>query len=430
MPTIVKRMGIVTLLLVLTIGLGIMSYVNYLLFHSIVEIFSICIAMTVFAITINSHHYLKSNFMIIVGLGYGFIAVFDFLHTIGYKGMGIFTDYDYYANQLWIVARFTESLVILFGLYSLKFKRKVNSYTILIAFSLISGFLLFVIFGTHYFPAAFIEGQGQTTFKIICEYMIVLILFLCIRQIGVYRYYFEKNVVKWMQISLYLTIISELLFTLYTDNYGITNILGHYFKVFSFYFIYKTIIQKSIREPYNLIFKELNETRHQLAEQNEKLLQEVNYDSLTHLHNHGYCFNRIEEEIKRYERYRVPFVLIMMDVDFFKTINDTYGHLMGDKVLRMVAITLQENVRKSDLVGRYGGDEFIIMLVETEREEGKIVAETIRKKIQDLTFEEDIQITVSMGICEYHDGNVDTIINEADESLYHAKLSGRNRVRH
>ncbi len=430
MPTISKRTGIVALLLVLTIGLGVMSYANYLLFHSIVELFSICIAMTVFAITINSHQYLKSNFMIVMGLGYGFVAVFDFLHTIGYKGMGVFTDYDFYANQLWVVARFMESVTILLALYSMKLKHRVKTETVIIVNALITVIMIYVIFGTDYFPAAFIEGYGQTTFKIICEYIIVFILFLFIYQLRSYARYFEPNVIKWMQISVIMTIISELLFTLYTDNYGVTNILGHYFKVVSFYYIYKTMIQKSIRDPYNLIFKELNETKKQLAKQNEELLEEINYDSLTHLHNHGYCFGRIEEEINRFERYRVPFVLIMLDVDHFKTINDTYGHLVGDKVLRKVAQTLKENVRKSDLVGRYGGDEFIIMLVETEKEEGKVVAESIRKTIQNLTFEEDFQITVSMGICEYHDGNVDSIINDADVSLYNAKLSGRNRVRH
>jgi hypothetical protein len=111
---------------VLTISLLMLLYIsstyNYLLFHSLAEVFSICIAIAVFLITLNSVRFLQNKYLLIVGIAYLFIGFLDLFHTLSYQGMMIFTDYDFHANQLWIAARYFESIVLLISLYILNRK--------------------------------------------------------------------------------------------------------------------------------------------------------------------------------------------------------------------------------------------------------------------------------------------------------------------
>jgi diguanylate cyclase (GGDEF)-like protein len=119
---------------------------------------------------------------------------------------------------------------------------------------------------------------------------------------------------------------------------------------------------------------------------------------------------------------------MMIDIDHFKQINDTYGHIRGDSILKELAAVLKENTRKSDLVGRYGGEEFLVMLVETRIEEGYLTAEKIRKTIEQSVFAEGPRLTVSIGVEEYSGEKVSELIEKADKKLYRAKEEGRNRT--
>ena len=123
----------------------------------------------------------------------------------------------------------------------------------------------------------------------------------------------------------------------------------------------------------------------------------------------------------------------MCDVDFFKNVNDTYGHSTGDEVIKMVAQVMLENTRNSDLVARYGGEEFIALLPRTSKHEASIVAEKIRRSIESIEINIDnhqLRFTISIGISDLKsaDSNIDNVILRADEALYNAKESGRNQV--
>jgi diguanylate cyclase (GGDEF)-like protein len=404
------------------------SLYNYLLFHTIAEFFSICIAFTVFLLTWNSASYIKNKYLIIVGIAYLFIGVLDFFHTISYKGMQIYKDYDYYANQLWIAARYFESIVLLISFTYSKSKRQINIYLIFGIYLIITVLILLSIFIWRIFPICFVNGVGLTAFKKISEYIICTILFVAILMLTKNKDAFDEKVYKFLRLSMISTIISEFAFTIYINNYGLSNLVGHYFKIFSFYLIYKVIITKGINEPYEIIFREMKQTEDLLFDQNLLLKNQAIIDGLTGLHNHRYIYDRLEEEVIRCSKKNCIFTVMILDIDHFKSINDTFGHLTGDKILKDLARILKENIRQIDMVGRYGGEEFVIMLTEISINDGFDVAEKIRKVLENTEFVQNIHLTVSIGIEEYSGGIVSELLEKADSKLYKAKNSGRNKT--
>jgi diguanylate cyclase len=156
------------------------------------------------------------------------------------------------------------------------------------------------------------------------------------------------------------------------------------------------------------------------------------HDSLTGMPNREAYQQRLEQEVKRIERYGGKLSLMVCDVDLFKRINDAYGHLAGDKVLKIIANSLQRNLRSTDFIARFGGEEFVVLMPETSTSEAKIVAEKMRIKIEESPFnfkKEPVQITVSFGISEFAEGETAAeVFSRADKALYEAKDKGRNRV--
>lgn len=239
-------------------GLYLTTFYHYLLFHTLAELFSIVIAFCMFMIAWNSRKYIQNSYLIFIAIAYWFVAGLDLLHTLGYSGMNIFTDYDFYANQLWIAARYLESLSLLVAFFFLHKDRAVHPYLLFAIYTIISGVLILSIFTWKTFPICFIKDVGQTAFKQKSEYIICAILAVDILLLRRYRASFEPDVYRAFLWSLIFTIGSELAFAFYIHNYGISNLIGHYFKIFSFYLIYRAIIKTGIVRPYDLIFRELS----------------------------------------------------------------------------------------------------------------------------------------------------------------------------
>jgi diguanylate cyclase (GGDEF)-like protein len=153
-------------------------------------------------------------------------------------------------------------------------------------------------------------------------------------------------------------------------------------------------------------------------------------DSLTGLYVRRYFIVKLQEELHRAERYNKGFSIVMADLDRFKNVNDSYGHTAGDRVLKRVATFLQKNIRDVDIISRYGGEEFVFLLPEADKEEAYTVSERLRKKLADLKFDDLPGITISLGIASYPDDSedIDRLIKKADAALYTAKQSGRNKV--
>lgn len=157
-------------------------------------------------------------------------------------------------------------------------------------------------------------------------------------------------------------------------------------------------------------------------------------DSLTGLINHREFHRQLTEEVERSRRYGHPFSLLMLDIDHFKTINDTYGHVAGDKALRALAALIRGEVRPTDLVARYGGEEFVLVLPETAGAGALTLAERLRVRVAGhaitLTADQTISLTVSIGVASFPEDkdSVQKLVSAADQALYVAKAGGRNRV--
>ncbi len=171
-----------------------------------------------------------------------------------------------------------------------------------------------------------------------------------------------------------------------------------------------------------------------LKENQDKLKELAIKDGLTGLYNHVTLIELFEKELARQRRNNESISFAMIDIDYFKEINDTYGHIAGNIILKEVSNILRNSVRSSDIVGRYGGEEFSLVLLDADKQSAFLLCERIRKKIEDYSFSirsKLIKITVSIGVFfkDSKDNTTGTdIIQKADEELYKAKNGGRNKV--
>jgi diguanylate cyclase (GGDEF)-like protein len=167
-----------------------------------------------------------------------------------------------------------------------------------------------------------------------------------------------------------------------------------------------------------------------------RLFQEIKtlsiHDGLTGIYNHTYIINKLNEEIERAKRYHSDLSVMLFDLDNFKDVNDTYGHLAGDFVLQKVAELFTKRLRTIDIVGRYGGEEFLVILPETDLERAYVVGERLRTGVEQEPFiyeDHQIKLTVSGGIGLYQQGHIaNDLIKIADNNLYKAKREGKNRL--
>ena len=165
-----------------------------------------------------------------------------------------------------------------------------------------------------------------------------------------------------------------------------------------------------------------------------ELTRQAHLDYLTGLSNRRHFIEQGETELSRAIRYKRHLSVLMLDIDFFKNVNDTYGHQVGDTVLQVLSKVCQDTLRQVDLIGRIGGEEFAVVLPETPSKEALEVAERLRKAVAKIEVTMPvglpIHFTVSMGVTTLHDENVniDMLLHQADTALYEAKKTGRNKV--
>jgi PAS domain S-box-containing protein len=240
------------------------NFYSFLLFHTVSELFSITIAFGIFAIGWNTRKNIESFLFLILGVSLVFIGSIDLLHTLAYKGMNIFIEYN--ANlptQLWIAARYIQAGSFLFA-FLFMYKKISPNYLVSI-YALITTLIIISIF-MGIFPTCYIEGSGLTPFKIISEYVIVGILFISILILYQKREEFNLRMFRLMSFSIITTIIAELSFTFYIGVYDLSNLIGHLLKIISFYLIYLAIIQKGLGDPTKILFTKLKQSEETLKQ--------------------------------------------------------------------------------------------------------------------------------------------------------------------
>lgn len=251
-----NKLNFEVLLIVLSIPiLYFISRENYLFFHTIVELISIIVAFSLFSIAWNTRGFSTNRYLMFLGIAFLFIGSIDLIHTLAYKGMNIFPAFDAdLPTQLWISARYLESISLIAATYfiSRKFNPKILTSVYFFIFIIINLLIFYRLF-----PTCYVEGVGLTTFKKISEYIIsILLLFALWRVIKLKEHFMPK--IRWMiYLAVILTILSEISFTFYISVYGISNYIGHIFKLISFYLIYRALIVSGLKQPYKMLFNDL-----------------------------------------------------------------------------------------------------------------------------------------------------------------------------
>jgi diguanylate cyclase (GGDEF)-like protein len=186
----------------------------------------------------------------------------------------------------------------------------------------------------------------------------------------------------------------------------------------------------------NSLHRQLNKQKDELEKLNRELYITARRDPLTLLGNRLQLQEDLDTLSAQAERYGHSYCAMLCDIDFFKPYNDTYGHLAGDEVLKKVAKVISENLRTGDQAYRYGGEEFLILLPEQTLESAKLVAERLRRSVEDLMLPHEAKtppgvLTISLGLAvlsAYEKKRVEELLKEADDALYRAKEAGRNKV--
>jgi len=241
------------LTIVIGLGLWFVGQYNYLLFHSSAEIFSIAVAFAVFVFSWNSRHYPNTRPFVLLGIGYGFVALLDLVHTFTFRGMQILPAGHDYATKLWVAARGLQALVTLaFAIFARAHRHASNAA----AFAIITAAtaaLFLSIFWWDIFPVCFVEGQGVTPFKKASEYAISGVLAVSIALLAFNHQVIARRERLLLIGAFGLNIASEMVFTLYVSAYGYENLIGHLLKIASFALVSQALFASEVRRRITLI---------------------------------------------------------------------------------------------------------------------------------------------------------------------------------
>jgi signal transduction histidine kinase len=250
-------------------GLYASSLYSYLLFHSLVELFSILTAFVIFVLAWHSRSIQDNQYLLFIGIAWLFVGAIELLHTLAYKGLGIFSGYTAdLPTQLWIAFRYLAAVSFLVAPYFIA--RKADVRKIFTAYLVISAVLVLAIFSGR-FPSCFIEGAGLTPFKIYSEYAIIFIFLAALGLLLRERNSFDRGVLRLMIGAILASVASELSFTQYVSVYGPANMIGHFFLLASMVFIYRAVVVTGIEEPSRLLFRNLKLSEEKITRLNAEL---------------------------------------------------------------------------------------------------------------------------------------------------------------
>lgn len=272
-----KRAGSVLFAVTLLAGLILARWHSYLLFHSLVEVFTIAVAFGTFTVAWNARQMLEDHFLLFIGIANLFTAGLDLLHTLAYNGMGVFIGYGpNLPTQLWVAARVVQSGSFLAAPFFLK--RKLRAGPVFVIYGALTSLILLSTLVWRNFPDAYLPGIGLTPFKKASELIIILFFALALLFLYERRDRLSHNVWELISGSILILILSEIAFTLYLDVNDAINMAGHILRLAAYYLIYKALIATALERPYQLLFynlkrkeDELNARVIELLERNEDL---------------------------------------------------------------------------------------------------------------------------------------------------------------
>lgn len=237
--------------LVMSVVLLLVIKENFLLFHTLAEFFAIIIAILTGVIAWSTYPFTRNNYLMFLGCGYFWVGVVDLLHTLAYKGMPTMAGASpNLAVQFWLSARGMEAFILVVAPFFLS--REFNRKIVFLGFAVLS-FVALMLITSKNFPLGFIDGKGLTQFKVISEYIIILVIGVAIYHLWTKRSQLDSRVTQLMITSMVLTMVTELTFTFYVSIFDFSNIIGHIFKLISYWLVFIAIIHNTLREPFTVM---------------------------------------------------------------------------------------------------------------------------------------------------------------------------------
>jgi diguanylate cyclase (GGDEF)-like protein len=424
---IIRAALIGVIILAALAGLYFLSLYNNILTHSLIELTSIFFGACLFILAISTTYLAKNSFMVLLATVFFTSAVLDFLGTMSYQGLNLFTGFGpNLSSQLWVLARFIQIAGMFAAAFIIeKVLIKKGIIFISIFFPLIFIVIVLSIFVFKILPVSFADSRSLTLTKNMFEYFIIglalcsiIIYTLKRKKIGRRNYIFAI-------LSISFFILSELSTAFYADSLGVLNLLGHCFKLASFYFIFRFFIETNIRDPYTILFNNLVGT-------NEQLKFASTHDNVTGFLSGESIFLELKKQFEIAKRFKKKFSIIVIDIDDFYKINDEFGHPAGDRVLSFLADIIRGSLRDVDIKGRYGGDVFVISPLEVGSSNAFAIAQKIQDNLNTVSLPEDTifgRFQISAGVSGIRaDRTLDEIFFKAEKALLKSKKSGKNRV--
>ena len=403
--------------------------------HTVMESFAILVSILVFAISWNTHSAERPGNLIILACGFLCVGLLDFAHMLSYKGMPDFVTPASPQKSIifWLCARHVDALTLLVvALHPWRPFRDSRSRYWLLGASLVLVACIYgiVLLTPERLPRMFIEDSGLTPLKVALEYGLIALLLL-----AAWLFYRSAGRNPEIDTSLLLsatliTILSELSFTSYTNVYDAYSLLGHAYKVLAYWFIYRAIFVSSVQQPYERLQAEIKE-RIRAEETADYLFQ---HDSLTGLPNRHLLEKRLEHSLAQAQRNRTLCAVAFVNLDNFKSINDSLGLSCGDEVLRLMARRLAAPLRDTDTLARYGSDEFVLVLSELGCDNDVLpVLQRILDTVQETSVigGQEITLSASIGLALYPgDGKTPAdLLKHSDIAMHRAKRIGGNTWR-
>jgi PAS domain S-box-containing protein len=326
---------------VIAVLLYFLSRAHYPLFHSFADMVTVFIAGSVFLVVWPNRRILDNYYYLFIAIAFLAFGLLDLMHLLGNKGMGVIPEYGNLGPTFYIASRYV--LGISFLIAPLFIKRKLNPAPVFVAYSAVITLVLLSVLIWRNFPATYVEGVGLTPFKIYSDYAICLMLLGGLGLLLWNRHSFDTQVVKILSAALVLSIATGLAFTLYTDPFGITNAVAHFFQIGSFYLIYLGFVETALRKPQDFLYRKIKQSNDEVLKLNDEL-EKINVKL------NGDIAAREEAEVAlraSEAKYRDLFENMAEEVHFWKLVRDDAGKIKTWRLVDVNPPTLKSWGRNS-----------------------------------------------------------------------------------
>lgn len=391
---------------------------RYLFFHAVIELVTVFIGISIYIVSAYSRVFTKGSNLIFIGISYLFIGTLDLLHVLTNEGFGLLEIGINESIQFWLSARFFEGFILFFAFFNLHKLKDSKSNNIFSALTLVLIVIILSVVYNDYLPEMYVVGEGYTLYKKFIDVVIIMVFSLAI--FAIYKKESRTFNKRVLIAAICLKIISQIALLVSSGDTLFLEIGAHISMYLSYVALFMVFVREALTRPYENVFRAYKEKEIELIEIAKR-------DSLTGLYNHSNSYKIMSELIQSNSGKKTNLCLMMIDIDDFKCINDKYGHVKGDEILLKIANIFKVCEGPISLAGRYGGDEFIVLFSDCNKELAKDLVKKIFNKMELLSEEVEVNVTLSIGVAEWKVGySAKDLVRTADFQMYEAKALGKS----